>query len=90
MKYEEAQGTISGGERLLLYSDGLVEAHDPQGEMYGIPRLYEKLQVRNRELNNGSASSLVRFLYGDLQQFAGPDWEQEDDVTLLVLTRDQV
>jgi serine phosphatase RsbU (regulator of sigma subunit) len=89
MKYEEIQCTMARGERLLLYSDGLVEAHDPHGIMYGIPRLYEKLQDRYREPSNGNASSLVRYLYDDLQQFTGPEWEQEDDVTLLVLARDQ-
>lgn len=88
MKYEEIQCTMAGGERLLMYSDGLVEAHDPKGVMYGIPRLNEKLQIRYRGSKNGNAASLVKYLYNDLEEFTGQDWEQEDDVTLLVLGRD--
>ena len=37
--YEEKETTLQAGEAVLLYSDGLVEAHDPEGEMFGFPRL---------------------------------------------------
>jgi hypothetical protein len=37
MDYEEKETTLHGGEAALLYSDGLVEAHDPKGEMFGFP-----------------------------------------------------
>jgi serine phosphatase RsbU (regulator of sigma subunit) len=39
MSYEEKETTLQAGEAALLYSDGLVEAHDPKGEMFGFPRL---------------------------------------------------
>jgi serine phosphatase RsbU (regulator of sigma subunit) len=39
MAYEETEGEIDAGQGLLLYSDGFVEAHAPDGEMYGFPRL---------------------------------------------------
>src|SRR5215211_692577 len=39
MGYEEKGTILNGGEATLLYSDGLVEAHNPQGEMFGFPRL---------------------------------------------------
>jgi serine phosphatase RsbU (regulator of sigma subunit) len=39
MSYEEKETTLQAGEAALLYSDGLVEAHDPMGEMFGFPRL---------------------------------------------------
>jgi serine phosphatase RsbU (regulator of sigma subunit) len=39
MGYEEKETIVQAGEAVLLYSDGLVEAHDPQGEMFGFPRL---------------------------------------------------
>ncbi|MFM8319624.1 MAG: PP2C family protein-serine/threonine phosphatase, partial [Chloroflexota bacterium] len=38
MRYEETSARLAPGELLLLYSDGLVEAHNPAGEMYGFPR----------------------------------------------------
>ena len=41
MEYDEKEAVLEPGECLLLYSDGLVEAHDPSGEMFGFPRLRE-------------------------------------------------
>jgi serine phosphatase RsbU (regulator of sigma subunit) len=39
MSYEEKEMMLEPTDTALLYSDGLVEAHDPQGEMFGFPRL---------------------------------------------------
>ena len=38
-KYELVQGRLEPGERLVLLSDGVPEARDPQGELYGFERL---------------------------------------------------
>jgi predicted ester cyclase len=38
MGYEEKETILDAGEAALFYSDGLVEAHDPHGEMFGFPR----------------------------------------------------
>src|SRR6185436_11743810 len=62
-------------------SDGIVEAHDPQGEMFGFPRLRERMST-----HRGGANLLDRIL-GDLAAFTGADWEQEDDVTIVTLAR---
>jgi serine phosphatase RsbU (regulator of sigma subunit) len=39
MSYEEKETVVVPGESVLFYTDGLVEAHNPQGEMFGTPRL---------------------------------------------------
>jgi serine phosphatase RsbU (regulator of sigma subunit) len=39
MSYEEGETSLREGNCVLFYSDGLVEAHDPEGEMFGFPRL---------------------------------------------------
>ena len=39
MPYEEKETVLQPGDSLLLHSDGVVEAHDPDGEMFGFPRL---------------------------------------------------
>ena len=51
MSYHEKETTLLADEAALLYSDGLVEAHDPKGEMFGFPRLRALLPstVRSRE-----------------------------------------
>jgi len=81
MEYEEAEGTVGPGDSLLLYSDGFVEAHDPDGEMYGFPRLRSAFSA------DVSGSELVDRLLDDLHAFTGSGWEQEDDLTMVTLRR---
>jgi serine phosphatase RsbU (regulator of sigma subunit) len=66
---------------VLFYSDGLVEAHDPQGEMFGFPRL------RDLVVEHVGKESLGEALLEELYSFVGEGWEQEDDITLLTLRR---
>ena len=82
MDYEEKETILSLGENLLLYSDGVVEAHNSEGEMYGIPRL-RQLLVGCRQ--HGPA--LIDFLMDELEAFTGVELEQEDDITLVALQR---
>lgn len=79
--YEEYEADLAPGETLLFYSDGLVEAHAPDGEMLGFPRLETYLK------NAGGEMALVDLLLERLNAFTGEGWEQEDDVTLLTLQR---
>jgi serine phosphatase RsbU (regulator of sigma subunit)/predicted ester cyclase len=80
MEYEEKQIILEAGEAALLYSDGLVEAHDPKGEMFGFPRL-RALVAEHAE----GERPLGEFLMDELYTFVGEGWEQEDDITLLTL-----
>jgi serine phosphatase RsbU (regulator of sigma subunit)/predicted ester cyclase len=79
MGYEEEGASLSEGESVLFYSDGLVEAHDSQGEMFGFPRL------RGLVAKHGREESLEEALLEELYSFVGEGWEQEDDITLLTL-----
>ncbi len=79
MSYEEKETTLQPGDTLLLYSDGLVEAHSPTRAMFGFPRL----QALMAEHPGGEA--LTGFLLEQLAAFTGAGWEQEDDVTLVTL-----
>ena len=81
MGYEEKEIVLGKGESVLFYSDGLVEAHDPQREMFGFPRLRELVA------EHGEQETLVDSLLDDLYSFTGEGWEQEDDITLLTLRR---
>ena len=82
MGYEEKQIVLQAGEAALLYSDGLVEAHDPKGEMFSFPRLRELVAEHGAE-----ERSLGEVLLKELYSFVGEGWEQEDDITLLTLRR---
>jgi serine phosphatase RsbU (regulator of sigma subunit) len=79
MSYEEKEIVLKGGEAAFFYTDGLVEAHNPQGEMFGFPRL------RALVAEHGEQRSLGDFLLEELHSFTGDEWEQEDDITLLTL-----
>src|SRR6266508_1693044 len=46
--YEETEGVIAPGSNVLLYSDGIVEAHDPAQQMFGFPRLREALTIDDK------------------------------------------
>jgi serine phosphatase RsbU (regulator of sigma subunit) len=81
MSYEEKDTVLQEGDSALLYTDGLVEAHDPQREMFGFPRL------RALVAEHAEESSLGDFLLEELYSFVGEGWEQEDDITLVTLRR---
>ncbi len=81
MRYEVQETVIEEGESVLFYSDGLVEAHNAKREMLGFPRLGQLMEQRPANEN------LIDFLMNELARFTGPDWEQEDDVTLVTLQR---
>jgi predicted ester cyclase len=79
MSYEEKEIVLQEGAVALLYTDGLVEAHDPQREMFGFPRLRALVAER------GGERSLEEALLEELYSFVGEGREQEDDITLLTL-----
>jgi serine phosphatase RsbU (regulator of sigma subunit) len=82
MGYEEKETILAPDDSSLFYSDGLVEAHNPQGEMFGFPRLRRLIAEHDAE-----EGSLVDFLRDELCSFTGDGWEQEDDITLVTLRR---
>src|SRR5215218_3274277 len=82
MSYEEKETILGAGESALFYSDGLVEAHDSKGEMFGFPRLRELVAEHAAE-----ERSLEEALLEELYSFVGKGWEQEDDITLVTLRR---
>jgi len=81
MSYEEKEIILEAGDSILFYSDGLVEAHNPEGEMFGFPRLRSLVAEHDKQ------RSLVDLLLEELYSFTGEGWEQEDDITLVTLQR---
>jgi serine phosphatase RsbU (regulator of sigma subunit) len=83
MSYEQKEIVLEPKDIALLYSDGLVEAHDPTtGEMFGFPRLRALIAEHAAE-----ERALEEALLEELHSFVGEGWEQEDDITLLTLRR---
>ena len=83
MGYEEKEAVLEAGDSVLFYSDGLVEAHDPRGEMFGFPRLQGFVGA------HPGGAEMIDFLLDELARFVGDGWEQEDDITLVTLQRSE-
>ncbi|MDQ5854546.1 MAG: SpoIIE family protein phosphatase [Chloroflexota bacterium] len=80
--YEETEATLAPGASVLLYSDGLVEAHSPRREMFGFPHLRQIVASQPP-----GTTTMIERLLAELEQFTGAEWEQEDDVTLVTFQR---
>jgi len=81
MVYEEKSYRMADGEIMVLTSDGITEAHSPEGEMYGFSRLMGR--VAKKAKNDDMVTALV----SDLEKWTGTEADQEDDITLVVVRR---
>jgi serine phosphatase RsbU (regulator of sigma subunit)/anti-sigma regulatory factor (Ser/Thr protein kinase) len=81
MRYDETESDIGPDSNVLLYSDGLIEAHDGAREMFGFERLREAMRI------DDAGSELLDRLLETLNVFTGTEHEQEDDITLVTLRR---
>jgi serine phosphatase RsbU (regulator of sigma subunit)/anti-sigma regulatory factor (Ser/Thr protein kinase) len=81
MDYEEKEAVLQPGESVLLHSDGVVEAHDPERDMFGFPRLKETVA------NGAGGQELIDRVLAELEAFTGSGSEQEDDITMVTLQR---
>jgi serine phosphatase RsbU (regulator of sigma subunit) len=81
MDYEEMSFQFEPGDCALLHSDGLAEAHAPDREMFGFPRVAQLVG------KGPSGEALIDLCLTELSEFTGPEHEQEDDITLVSLQR---
>lgn len=81
-KYKMECCQLSAGTRLLLYTDGVTEAENPQKELYGEDRL---LKWANSIQNSISAQQSIELLRNDIRIFTNGA-EQNDDITILTIT----
>jgi serine phosphatase RsbU (regulator of sigma subunit)/anti-sigma regulatory factor (Ser/Thr protein kinase) len=81
MAYEEKEIVLAPGESLLLHSDGVVEAHSPEGDMFGFPRLKDAVA------RYPGGHELIDRVLADVREHTGDDAEQEDDITMVTLAR---
>ncbi len=81
MNYEVKQARLAPGETMLLSSDGIVESHGPDGQMFGFERLMAIVG------DSGASRNLTSTVLDHLDRFCGPNHEQEDDVTMVSIRR---
>ncbi len=80
MGYIEVTQSLSPGDALILTSDGMLEAKNAYGEMFG----FERLEAAAASISTQSAQAMIDSLLAQMYTFIKPQ-EPHDDVTLVVV-----
>ena len=80
-RYKQDEITLGTGDRLLLYTDGVTEAHDRENALYGTDRLERLLESTRDE----PGEKVLEDILADISLFANGT-AQFDDITMVVLT----
>lgn len=80
--YDSIEFDLQPGDRLLLYSDGITECHNPEEEDFGP----ERLAAIARACRDHPAPDLIETLDESLEQWRGQN-VFEDDISLLLIGR---
>ena len=80
MKYKEYEIRLSPGDKLFVYTDGVPEAHDPDGNMFKVERMIDALN----EDPDASPEQVLGTVRGEISKFV-KEAEQFDDMTMLCL-----
>ena len=78
--YDDYNRKVEPGQIVLLTTDGIFEAHNPEGAMFGKSRFKEVVR-KNAGLE---AEGIRKIVFEAVAEFRG-DQPQEDDITLVVL-----
>lgn len=78
--FEEKKGVLENGERIILYTDGILEARNPLGEEFGLDRLKDFITQHHGETTEILKQKFEEYFY----DFVGAA-DFNDDLTFLVL-----
>jgi len=79
--YQETKIQLTSGDKIVFYTDGIVEAMNEQEEMFGFERLLEVVQ----SAKSTSAESLLNEILERVNDFVGRA-HQHDDLTVIVVS----
>jgi sigma-B regulation protein RsbU (phosphoserine phosphatase) len=79
-RFEEGRSQLNPGDKLFVYTDGIVEYQNRDDELYGMQRFCETLE----ELWGASINDMVKKSIQSLMNF-GHNAKPQDDITLLGL-----
>jgi sigma-B regulation protein RsbU (phosphoserine phosphatase) len=78
--YEETQLQLGPGDKVVFYTDGIVEAMNEQEEMFGFEKLQEVIKTSSAD----TAEALMNEIISSVRDFTG-DAPQHDDITVIVV-----
>lgn len=79
-KYTEKRRSMVPGQIIVLTTDGIIEARNPNGDMFGKNRLYDVIRQNGTRKANEILNAIIRVV-ARFQK----DVEPEDDMTLVVI-----
>ena len=79
-EYQETRVQLTPGDKIVFYTDGIVEAMNEQEEMFGFERLLELVKNSQKQ----TAESLLEEIKSNVNEFAGTA-AQHDDITIIVV-----
>ncbi|MBQ7567702.1 serine/threonine-protein phosphatase [bacterium] len=79
LTWEEKQIALKPGDRVIVFTDGVIEAHDPSGQMFTMDKALQAIG----EARHGSINSIIDRLFAAVADFTGG--VNEDDVAVLVM-----
>ncbi|OQY04434.1 MAG: hypothetical protein B6I20_03050 [Bacteroidetes bacterium 4572_117] len=80
-KFKVDHYKVNPGDKIILYTDGITEAFNPEAELFSEERLLELIS----KTNHTSSNDLVKNIRVGLKKFT-KDAEQSDDITILAVT----
>ncbi len=80
VRYNEKEAHLKPGDRVILFTDGIIEQRNGEGEMYGEERLHSAILANRGE----SPDDMLNKILDDARSFSGGA-KQNDDITLLIV-----
>ena len=78
---EETELQMEPGDKIVFYTDGIVEAMNKKNEMYGFERLHEVVKASQADTAEGLMTDIIK----SVSDFAG-GVPQHDDLTIIVIS----
>ncbi|MBD2567227.1 PP2C family protein-serine/threonine phosphatase [Anabaena lutea] len=82
-EYEDAQAQLEPGDTVIYYTDGLTDAAAAGGDRFDEENFITSFNFACRYCN--SPQEIVDYLFDKVEEFIGPDKQNTDDMTLVVL-----
>lgn len=76
LMFDEGEGFLENGDKIFLYTDGIIELKNQQGEQFGADRFYALL----KRLQNEPVTTIIQEIYQTLKKFSH---DFVDDISLM-------